>query len=82
MLTLYRQSELAEDRVSILQALGKASNQDVLERALQFCFDENNDVPAQEAPLALMAAASARSGHRHSWAFFRANLERLAERYG
>jgi len=68
MLMLYRQSELAEERVAVLQALGKAQHVDILAEVMEFALSP--EVHAQDALLILVSAASSRCGHRHAWNFF------------
>jgi len=79
MLMLYRTSQLAEDRVAVLQALGKAQNMDILAEVMEFAL--SSEVHAQDALLILVSAASARVGHRHAWNFFVANIDKILDRY-
>ncbi len=79
MLMLYRQSELAEERVSILGALGKAQDPDILAQVLEFALSP--EVHAQEALLVLVSAAQSRIGHRFAWNFFVSNIDKIAQRY-
>ncbi len=79
MLMLYRQSELAEERVAILGALGKAQDPDVLAKVLEFALSP--EVHAQEALLVIVSAASSRVGHRFAWNFFVAEIDKILERY-
>ena len=58
MKALYRLTELAEDRVSILSALGCAEDPNVLTRSLEFALSD--EVEPQEAINTLVTAAASR----------------------
>lgn len=79
MLTLYRQSELAEDRVLILSALGSSKNQDVLDEVLRFSMSA--EVHPQETLHVLINASASREGHALTWSFFKTNIRVISERY-
>lgn len=79
MLMLYRQTELAEERVSILSALGMAQEPDMLAQVLEFALSP--DVHTQEAMLVICSVASTRVGHRFAWNFFMANIDKIVDRY-
>lgn len=79
MKTLYRQTELAEDRVSILSAIGCAEDPNVLTHSLEFTLSD--EVEPQEAINTLVAAAASRQGYKLMWSFFVQNASRIVNRY-
>ncbi len=80
VLSLYRQTELAEDRVSILSALGCAEDPNVLARGLEFALSKE-EVEPQEAINTMSTAAASRHGFRLMWSFFTQNVDRLVDTY-
>ncbi|TRY75825.1 hypothetical protein TCAL_11865 [Tigriopus californicus] len=79
MLMLYRNYELAEDRVGVLHALGCAQDPNILSQALNFAVSP--EVQPQESITVLIAASSTRHGHKMMWQFFTLNLDVILERY-
>ena len=77
--TLYRKTELAEDRVSILSAIGFCECPNTLSSALEFALSE--EVEPQEAINTLVAAASSRQGYMLTWRFFVQNASRIVNQY-
>ena len=79
MKTLYRQTELAEDRVSMLSAIGCAGDPNVLTHSLEFALSD--EVEPQEAINTLVTAAASRQGYKLTWTFFVQNASRIVNRY-
>ena len=77
--TLYRQTELAEDRVSILSAIGCSEDPNVLTQSLEFALSD--EVEPQEAINTLVAAAASRQGYKLTWTFFVQNADRIVKQY-
>ena len=70
---------MAEERVSVLSALGVAGDRDILSQVMEFALSP--EVHAQEALAILATSATSRTGHRFTWNFFVANFDKILDRY-
>lgn len=79
MLGLYHKSELNEENVRCMRALGKARSPELLSKTLQWGMEE---VKPQDMVFVIHAVASNPLGRELAWSFVRENWTAFVNRYG
>ena len=76
---MYHSTDLHEEKLRVLRAMGNFRQRSVLEMLLQFSLSEN--VRSQDTPIALASAASHPLGRTLAWNFTKKNWSTLVNRY-
>ncbi len=79
LLTVYKGTDLHEERVRVLNAAGSCRQEPVLRNLLQFSLSE--DVRSQDTPIVLAGAASHAKGRTLAWEFLKQNWDTFVDRY-
>lgn len=79
LLDMYRASNLSEERVRILRALGKFRSTDLVRAALEFSL--SGEVRPQDAIFIMGSAGANAHGRNQAWRFLQENWEVLNKRY-
>jgi len=78
-LQLYRESDLLEEKVRILRALGSSWEPDFMTRTLTFILTE--EVMAQDVISVLLNMATNLEGRDAAWNFFKTNFQLFKEKF-
>lgn len=79
MLSLYRATDLHEEKDRISRALGTIRNVNVLKKVIDFAMSE--EVRAQDSVFVIVAVAMNPKGRDMTWQFFKENSKKLLEQY-
>ena len=79
LLKLKRQTDLHEERVRILRALARFSQEDLLQKTLELSLQP--EVLTQDAVMLVAAVASNRRGRELAWQFTKDNWDEFSRRY-
>ncbi|XP_053201788.1 puromycin-sensitive aminopeptidase-like [Panonychus citri] len=77
---LYRQAELNEEKVRLLQATGATSDVERLRKVLQFSL--SSEVKYQDGWIGVISTVGSKNGREEAWKFFKENAAEFKERYG
>ncbi|XP_040574579.1 puromycin-sensitive aminopeptidase [Lepeophtheirus salmonis] len=80
MLSLYRDTDLIEEKNRVLYAMGYFKDENVLSQVLDFSL--SSEVQPQESLVAICSVCANKHGYRLVWSFFTANFDKFVERYG
>lgn len=78
-LSLYRATDVHEEKNRILSSLGAVQDVNKLQRILEFSMSE--EVRAQDAFRAIKAVTANRQGQILAWQYFKDNWEKFVDRY-
>jgi len=73
LIKLYRESDLAEEKVRILRALGTVKEAELMDRILEFSLSD--EVKAQDMISILYNMKTSSLGKRKGWDFFKSHVE-------
>ncbi|HEY7862427.1 MAG TPA: ERAP1-like C-terminal domain-containing protein, partial [Thermoanaerobaculia bacterium] len=80
VLAVFRKSDLHEERMRALRALGFTRQAHLLQRTLEFSLSP--EVRPQDTPLAIGSVAWNRRGRELAWSFLQSRWEEFNRRYG
>ena len=76
---MYRESDLSEEKVRILCALGTMQNEELLKKFLDFSLTD--EVKAQDLLSILLNVATSKIGMTNAWTFFQTNIDVFKRKY-
>lgn len=79
LLKIYSSTDLQEEKMRVIKALGNCRSRELIERFLEFSLSDK--VRSQDAPFVIMSAASHSLGRALAWEFVKINWEVLLNRY-
>jgi puromycin-sensitive aminopeptidase len=79
MFTLYRESDLQEEKNRISRALGATTDAVRIQKVLDFAM--SSEVRNQDAIFVIVAVASTKTGRDAAWKFFKENHEDIRKKY-
>jgi puromycin-sensitive aminopeptidase len=79
MLTLYRSTDLHEEKDRISRALGVMNDQKLLKKVIQFAM--STEVRSQDAVFVIASVAINHRGRDLTWEFFKSNWKVLLDQY-
>lgn len=79
LLTLYRGTDLHEEKDRISRALGSIRDVEILKRVIEFAMSD--EVRAQDSVFVIVAVAMNPKGRDMTWEFFKQNQKQLLDQY-